>query len=204
VTAEGWRPVNTREFLRCRNALLVHFSTVMSSHDYRYPADLYNAWDRPELELSFSTILPGDTFKIAQGGRGGAEGSVGLLIDIGPETVVRSVHHDDSGSSEIGSFGHVPSKAACSDSITMRANSNEWRVSKYRPIGIFILGPPYLVRQSVNHPLMGQTDMELEITLDRIVADFPSKRIISANTSDFIEYRSDQWSAVAINVLMPE
>ena len=42
------------------------------------------------IPLAFSTIQPGDTNPY-RGGRGGAEGSVGIIVDIGPATVIHSV-----------------------------------------------------------------------------------------------------------------
>jgi hypothetical protein len=176
----------------------------MSSHPYRFPDDLHNAWTRSDLELSFSTILPGDTFKQAQGGRGGAEGSVGLLVDLGPETVVRSVHHEDSGSSAVGSLGKPPSRTTCTDSISKRSDSNEWRVSNFRPIGIFILGPPYYVRQLVDLPDIGETEIEQSVSFPAILSDFPGKRMFSANASGFFEYTEAGWHAVRIETLMAD
>src|SRR5271166_413602 len=69
-----------RQFLRTRQAVLVHFSTVMSGSELPFPEDLHNAMNLKGEVLSFSTIQLGDTSP--HRGRGGAEGSVGLLIDI--------------------------------------------------------------------------------------------------------------------------
>ena len=50
-----------RAFLQQRQALLVHFSTVMSSHDeFLFPEDMRNAMRLVGEPLSFSTILATD------------------------------------------------------------------------------------------------------------------------------------------------
>jgi hypothetical protein len=51
-----------REFLRSRNAVLVHFSTVMTSRpELTFPRDMRQAIGLKGISLAFSTILPGDT-----------------------------------------------------------------------------------------------------------------------------------------------
>src|SRR5690606_4684451 len=106
-----------REFLRCRHAELVHFSTLMASRmDWVFPDDMGQAMTLTGVPLSFSTIQVGDTNPQMQG-RGGAEGSVGILVDIGPGTLIHSVSPSDSGSSLLGSLGLPPSEQNCIDSI---------------------------------------------------------------------------------------
>lgn len=102
MTARGI--FSPREFLRSRQAILVHFSTVMTGRpELVFLNDLHTAVTLQNAPLSFSTIQSGDTHPSV--GKGGAEGSVGLLADIGRETVIRSVAPSDSGSSESGSLG---------------------------------------------------------------------------------------------------
>jgi hypothetical protein len=92
-------PFSPRDFLRSRQAVLVHFSTLMTSRpDLTFPEDMRQAMALKGIPLSFSTIQRGDTS--TYGGRSGAEGSVGIVVDIGPSTVIQSVLHGDSGSSE--------------------------------------------------------------------------------------------------------
>src|SRR5271156_6056087 len=94
-----------RAFLRTRQAVLVHFSTVMAERpDLLFPGDLGRAITLKGAPLSFSTIQVGDTNPYMIG-RGGAEGSVGLLIDLGPTTLIESVSPGDSGSNATGSLG---------------------------------------------------------------------------------------------------
>lgn len=110
-----------REFLRARKALLVHFSTVMARHDLFFPNDLGQAMLLRDVPLSFSTIQIGDTGPHA--GQGGAEGSIGMLIDLGPDTRVLAVPPGDSGShyddqtGSGGSLGLEPTEQNCNDSI---------------------------------------------------------------------------------------
>jgi hypothetical protein len=118
-------PFSPRDFLRSRGAVLVHFSTVMSSHPgLLYPADMRNALSLKGVPLSFSTIQCGDTNPWGNG-RGGAEGSIGVLVDIGPGTVIHSVSPHDSGSSEIGRLDCVPRlKSAPTVSISVKQATN--------------------------------------------------------------------------------
>ncbi|WP_431321256.1 hypothetical protein [Rhizobium sp. YTU87027] len=121
--------------------MLVHFSTVMDRRpELTFPDDRRNAARLQGVPLAFSTILRGDTNPDG-GGRGGAEGSVGMLVDIGPRTIIRSVSHEDSGSNEYGSLGFDPTEENCARSIDLRKTSNEWHVQDYVPIGLFILPP---------------------------------------------------------------
>jgi hypothetical protein len=66
-----------REFLRQRQALLVHFSTIMATRmDLVFPQDLRQAMSLSGAPLSFSTIQMGDTNPYMQG-RGGAKAALG-------------------------------------------------------------------------------------------------------------------------------
>jgi hypothetical protein len=201
--AMTWGNAEVREFLRARGALLVHFSTVMNQSSYRYPADLQNAWGLSAVELSFSTIQPGDSFRFAQGGRGGAEGSVGMIVDLGPNTTVGSVHPGDSGSSAVGSLGSTPSPEACASSIDDRVDGNEWRVSAYRPIGILVLGPPIFIRRTVPLADVGPIDTDVEITFNEVLGDFPGKRIFTLDQIGFKEWKGAAWEAVSYNDIVP-
>ena len=168
-----------REFLRSRQAVLVHFSTVMTSRpELMFPHDMMQAMALTGISLAFSTIQPGDTNPHG-GGRGGAEGSIGIIVDIGPGTVIHSVSPSDSGSSEIGSLGLTPTEENCAASIDQHMTSNEWHVQDYVPVGIFIL-PPIVARQVAI--FMGEpTAGEVELNLQTAVAPFADQRIFSAN-----------------------
>jgi hypothetical protein len=193
-----------REFLRGRQAALVHFSTLMTSRpDLTFPNDLRQAMTLKGAPLAFSTIQPGDTNPHMTGGRGGAEGSVGMIVDIGPDTVIRSVFHGDSGSSEDGSLGLPPTEENCAASIDNREPSNEWHVQDYVPVGIFIL-PPIVVRQTVE---MMEEVISGEVTLElgQAIAPFPDQRIFSANLRTFLEWdrSSGQWKAAGYDDIIP-
>ena len=156
-----------------------------------------------DTPLSFSTIEIGDTNPHA--GRGGAEGSIGLLVDIRAESRVISVSPGDSGSyydeqtGAGGSLGLQPTSQNCADSIDGRRPSNEWIVENYIPIGIYIL-PPIIVRQLGK--ICGETVTdEIEISLDQAIAPFPERPIYSANKNGFLKYnrKSKAWKAVEYN-----
>lgn len=186
-----------REFLRSRNAVLVHFSTPMTARsDLTFPNDMLQAMALQGIPLAFSTIQPGDTNPY-MGGRGGAEGSVGIVVDTVPATVICSVSPSDSGSSEIGSLGLTPTEENCAASIDRRETSNEWHVQDYVPVGIFIL-PPIFVRQTVEmrgEPVSG----DVRLTLPQAIEPFAGQRIFSANGRTFLELdrSSGEWKAVA-------
>jgi hypothetical protein len=191
-----------RAFLRSREALLVHFSTVMTAHaDLVFPDDLLNAMTLEGEPLSFSTIQRGDTNPHRQG-RGGAEGSIGLLVDVGPATVIHSVSADDSGSSRLGSLGLAPTAENCAASIDKRITSNEWYVENCVPAGLFSLSPIY-VRKIMN--IDGDpVPSEIELTLADAIAPFPGKRVFTANISEFLELdrASSQWHAVDYDTII--
>ena len=68
-------------FLASKQALLVHFSTVMARRDdLLFPNDLERAATLSEVAPSFSTIQKGDTPPGC--GKGGAEGSVGIVVKL--------------------------------------------------------------------------------------------------------------------------
>jgi hypothetical protein len=92
-----------REFLRSRNAILVHFSTVMTSHpDLMFPQDMRRALTLQVAPWAFSTIQPGDSNPHLFGGRGGAEGSIGIVVDIGPGTVITLYRQRTAGAAARG------------------------------------------------------------------------------------------------------
>lgn len=195
---------SAREFLRSRHAVLVHFSTVMSARlDLNFPDNLRRALSLSNIPLSFSTIQPGDTNPHSGAGRGGAEGSVGILVDISSTTIIRSVSASDSGSSEMGSLGSVANEVNCTASIDNRETSNEWHIQDYVPIGLFIL-LPILVRRSVK---IGDGDalLEVEIGLEEAIDPFPDLRIFGANAETFLEYNrtTQQWDPAAYDQIIP-
>jgi hypothetical protein len=110
-----------------------------------FPHDLCQAMELSGVPLAFSTIQRGDTNPYVTGS-GGAEGSIGLLVDISRGTIIHKVYWADIGSNETGSLGFLPTEKNCADSIDKRRDSNEWRVENYAPVAIFIL-PPIFVRQ---------------------------------------------------------
>ena len=183
--------------------VLVHFSTLMTSRpDLVFPDDMRQAMGLTGIPLAFSTIQPGDTNPFG-GGRGGAEGSIGIIVDVGSATVIHSVSPSDSGSSEIGSLGLPPTEENCAASIDQRTTSNEWHVQDYVPVGIFIL-PPIVIRQVaivMGEPIAG----EVELNLQTAVAPFADQRIFSANARTFLEFDrpSGQWRAVLYDEIIP-
>lgn len=192
-------PFSPRTYLGTRELLLVHFSTVMSRHDdLFFPEDMRRALTLKGVPLAFSTIQRGDT-NPQGGGRCRAEGSIGIVIDIGPSTIIHSVSSDDSGSNPLGSLGKPPTAGNCASSINLRQTSNEWVIQDYEPVGIFLL-PPLLVRQPVeidgiDEPVPG----EVPIDLKQAIAAFPGQRIFTADARTFLEWHRhrNQWTAIS-------
>jgi hypothetical protein len=185
-----------KEFLRSCQHLPVHFSTVMGRDDLLFPNDILTAMKLAEKPLSFNTITVGDTGPF--GGPGGAEGSIGMLVDIGPKTLVESVAPYDSGSSEIGSLGLPPTQQNCDDSIDKRNPSDEWRIQDYIPVGIYIL-PPYMVRKETNLGIG-----EVEITLAEAIAPFENERVFSTGENSFLELDriTSRWREVSYDQII--
>jgi hypothetical protein len=175
----------------------------MSRHEELiFPNDLHNAMTLRGVPLSFSTIQTGDTNPFMNG-KGGAEGSVGMLIDLGPNSTLISVLPEDSGSCELGSLGLPPTPQNCADSIDKRNQSNEWVVKDYVPLGIFVL-PPIRVRQMVDFEGQRVPD-ERELQLTDVVAAFLGHPIFSASPRTFLKFdpADRNWKGVSYDDIMP-
>ncbi|WLA63799.1 hypothetical protein [Bradyrhizobium diazoefficiens] len=195
-----------RAFLREREALLVHFSTLMSNHPHLlFPEDLRQAAGLAGVPLSFSTIMAGDVGPYQDPdidpADANAGGSIGIIVDIHSNDCVVTVGPNDDGTSvnpttgEFISGGYPPTPERCAWSIDGRKTSNEWFVRDYRPIGIFAYGP-ILVR--------GQSGGEGEVPRDAAFACFPQFRIFSARGGQFIEFDSEtkKWNPVSYDTIM--
>jgi hypothetical protein len=206
-----------RALLRERGALLTHFSTVMADPASLFPHDLLNALALRGNKLSFSTILLGDRNPHADGH--GAEGSVGMVVDLGTNTVIESVHHADSGSSSSGSLGLPPTLENAAASIDRRRTSNEWELRNYIPVGILILEPVFVRKAFI---LDGHKPVEVEfnqeayragtqilqegkISLEEAVGHFGTERIFKMSENGFLEFdrRSSDWRPVSYGAIIP-
>jgi len=199
-----------RQFLRDRGALLVHFSTLMARDPSRYfPNDLLTARTLQGVPLAFSTILRGDSNPLPNVGRGGAEGCIGLVADVGPGTEVLAVGPGDNGSIYLEatgdwiSGGNPPTLEACEESIRLRNPSNEWFVRGYIPIGIFLLPPLY-----ARKPLElegGIVYGDAKIDLDEVINVFNGMRIFSATDAAFNEYDrlTRRWIDINYDSIIP-
>ena len=191
-----------KSILRERRAVPVHFATVMADYkDFRFPKSLLNALTLTGEALSFATIQPGDKFCPLPGKESGAPGSVGILVDVGPETTVESVCPEDSGSSELGSFGKFATAENCAESIDKRTTSNEWRIRDYQPLGIMVLEP--IVVPVFRNIDGAKIPDEISISFEEAIEPFTDQRIFSVNESGFHEFvRGSGWSALSYNEIM--
>lgn len=195
-----------RKLLRERQALLAHFSTVMADEpNPPFPNDLLNAIALRDATLSFSTIQIGDRNPYANGH--GAEGCVGLVVDIGKDTVIENVYHDDSGTG-----GLQPTLENVAASIDLRRTSNEWRVRNYTPVGIMILLPVFVRKAfAVDGDQVVQTEFDPEavrrgsqivhdtkISSEEAMGHFTEPRIFGMNDQTFLEFNreSNKWRPV--------
>ncbi len=89
-----------RDFLRQRQALLIHFSTVMGREEFVFPDDLRNAMTLVDTPLSFPTILSRGPYQSDQHpALANAPGSAGIIVDILHNSSVLTVGRSDGGTS---------------------------------------------------------------------------------------------------------
>jgi len=174
---------------------------MASRPDLGFPDDLINAWSLRDALLSFSTIQVGDTNPDA-GARGGAEGSVGLVVDLAIDTVVQTVHHGDSGSAGPGSLGSDATLENAAASIDRRRDSNEWRIANYAPVGILILLPirVRVVGTFQGEPTSGYVPLELAAAMQ----PFQERRIFGMDHQRFLELdrASGEWRRVSYDQMI--
>jgi hypothetical protein len=189
-----------RNFLRSRKALLVHFSTTKARCvKTGFPEDLHRAIALRGVPLSFATITVGDVTPFGWWPGTGAEGAIGLLVDLHPSSVVESVSPSLDGRSfgenntATGLIETVPTAQSCADSIDRRVTSNEWLVRDYVPIGIYFI-PPIVVHRAVRIDGEWQYEDEL-LNRKQAMSYFPDQRFFSHNDRDFFEFDRDGLSA---------
>jgi hypothetical protein len=201
-----------RTLLRQRQALLAHFSTIMATQTRRlFPHDLLGAMSLRDEVLSFSTVRKGDRF------RQGAEGSVGIVVNLSEDTVVENVHPRDSAT---GDFGLRPTLDNVAASIEKRGTSNEWRVRNYDPVGIVILEPVFVRKafiigengtpQEAEHNEKAVTDgeqivQEKRISFEEVINHFKNERIFRVTGETFLEFdrQSSSWKPVSYDEIIP-
>ena len=192
-----------RQFLRERQALLVHFSTPMAVTASRhFPYDLQNASTLTNVPLSFSTIQQGDG-NPHETENPAAQGSVGLIVDIDETTEVLQVSHEDLGSyidpttgKPMGG-GNPPTRQACDDSIDKRISTNEWYGRGFKPAGILVLYP-IIVRKPLGMVAGSTVYGEVDIELSDVLSAFPDMRIFNVTATCFLDFdrAQGQWSPV--------
>jgi hypothetical protein len=198
-----------RQFLRSRKALLVHFSTTRArSVELGFPEDLKRAMSLRGVSLSFSTVTIGDVTPYGWGPGTGAEGAIGVVVDLQASSVVESVSPSgDEGAfgedNRANGFGVPPTPESCADSIDKRVTSNEWRVRDYVPIGIYFI-PPIVVRRvfRVDGKWAYEDDL---LNRKQAMSLFPDQRFFTHNDRDFFEFDRDGAAAriIEYDEIMP-
>jgi hypothetical protein len=193
-----------REFLREREALLVHFSTPMSNHrEIYFPDDLRTAARIQGKGLFFSTIQANDIGPhqdpAMEPGDANAGGSIGLIVDIPSNDCVTAVGPHDGGgfedlNGETVSAGLPPTAETCGISIDRRTSCNEWVVRDYRPVGIFAFCPIRVSGPAGEGPIREEAAFEL----------FREYRIFSVRNGSFVEYdrQARGWKEVTYAEIM--
>ena len=215
-----------REFLRKREALVVHFSSPTSRQDFGFPEDLQKAIElgTSGAALSFSTIIAGDRgpTQVRPVDKANATGSVGIVVDIAETGSVQAVGALDAGSTEYSDQfmkdkGITPSVADCARSLDERGKSpdhphyNEWRVRNFQAVGIFIFEPVQArvtkTRLDLPDHLGGSTDeWNIDnVALDEILSAFPTLRIFRSNSNGFEEWNrpARDWRSVKYDQIVP-
>jgi hypothetical protein len=203
------RRFSVRDFLRDREALLVHFSTPNTLHpDLFFPDDLKQAARLQDEILSFSTVLRTDVGPY-QGGLhpedANAQGSIGIVVDIATNDSVVAVApgdvglHLDIAAESIILSGSAPGSVECARSIDERRSSNDWWVRSYRMLGIFIFEPALAFR------LLSDVVIEVQVPMEKVLSDFPDERIFSARSGVFVEYDRtfDAWVPSTYSKIVP-
>jgi hypothetical protein len=201
---------SVRDFLRDREALLVHFSTPNTLHpDLFFPDDLKQAARLQDEILSFSTVLRTDVGPY-QGGLhpedANAQGSVGIVVDIATNDCVVAVAPGDVGlhldftTKSIILSGTAPGAVECARSIDERRSSNDWWVRSYRMLGIFIFEPALAFR------LLSDVVIEVQVPMEKVLSDFPDERIFSTRNGEFVEYDRtfDAWIPSTYSKIVPQ
>jgi hypothetical protein len=201
---------SVRDFLRDTEALLVHFSTPNTLHpDLFFPDDLKQAARLREKVLSFSTILRTDVGPYQRGVHpedANAQGSVGIVVDIPTDDCVIAVapgdygvHFDLTAESKVLS-GAASDAVECARSIDERRSSNDWWVTNYRMLGIFIFEPALAFR------LLTDVVIEVQVPMEKVLSDFPDERIFSIRNGRFVEYNRnfDAWIPSTYSKIVPQ
>ena len=185
---------SVRNFLKSRNALLVHFSTPMTQHDFLFPGDLINAINLRDTALAFSTILASDKgahpYHVNKLEKSNAGGCIGILVDISGNHCVHSVSFLDSGSY---SDPNTKTRQSSGISPTLSNCKNSFEPIYVRGEASFNLG---------NGP--ENTIVEQLISLEHALEHFPKYRFFTANSGQFQEYSRSggRWQEVGYSSII--
>jgi len=127
--------------LRSENMVIVHFSGQPRGHGAKafFPDDLlYAIRNRTTCRLACSTVKPGDDFTSFQGRN--ATGSVGIMIAPLHCASLLDVWYKDRGS-EHNRIVRDVTLSECQGTITGRVEYNEWAITDYEVLGLFVVDP---------------------------------------------------------------
>lgn len=138
------------DFLRCYNALIVHFSgdpkgAGWNRPNHMFPVDLQHVITGNAMGgVSCSVVKPGDNFHTF--GKRNALGTVGVILGFQSKQSLVAASHEDCGSylDEIGRRQVIEKDIAINDlelTLSQRVHYNEWVVRDYKVLGIFVALP---------------------------------------------------------------
>lgn len=186
---------NIRALLREHETLLVHFNTPMTRHAVGFPQDLQDARANPHWKMCYSTVTAGD---LGPGmsltpGEARACGSVGLIVDLGSESVLIRICAQDGGSDGRAGNpgdGEDPTVEICRQAIGPdRSGHNEWYLSGGRLRGVFVHHNPHVYK--VGHG-------ELPVTWTELVDALSDLPIYMSTVDGFIEWSSGKQDWVPV------
>ena len=185
-----------RNFLREREALLVHFSSPMRTcRSTKFPDDLKTAMRLKKGIVCFSLFcVTMSDFLQVQGSteKENAAGNVGLVVDIKNTGSVIAVDSSDCGSilnsdtSKRQYLNNKPTKSTCAASIDERQGYNEWLVQNFDVVGIFVFEPICVWKEIRIGNAVDYA--EVPISLSEVLKAFPDLKIISTCNGSFRLY----------------
>lgn len=189
-------------YLASECALLVHFSSspkmTKRSPKAFYPADLRAVIDEcvPQgEELSVAAIIPSDKYDLATRA---LPGCVGLILKLVGEESVGAINPVDGGTYDEGNEKISHCRDWAKDDLIRSITAiegrvyNEWLVSGFEVIGIFVSEPAFVEDSSLFYGSMEESQEPINIAT--VQADFTGYSIYSFHNGGVARWEKGNWS----------